>query len=40
MYNNPLIMIPHLSELFNLQRFYDRVSSSIRKYDRNHPICF
>jgi endoglycosylceramidase len=30
MYNNPFIMIPHLSEMANLQRVYDHLSHAIR----------
>lgn len=40
MYRNPLIMVPHLSEVFNLQRVYDHLSTAIRQEDSNHPICF
>lgn len=40
LYNNPLVMVPHLSELFNLQRVYDHISAAIREIDPHHPICF
>jgi hypothetical protein len=40
MYNDPVMMIPHVSELINLQRVYDHLSATIRTNAPNHNICF
>ena len=29
-----------MAERIHLQNFYDKVSAAIRKFDKNHPICF
>lgn len=40
MYENPLVMVPTLSEKYNLQRAYDRIATAIRSVDPDHNICF
>lgn len=40
MYDNPLVMVPGLSETFHLQEMYDRLAEAIRSVDPDHNICF
>ncbi len=34
------MVIPGMAEKLRLQKFYDRLSESIRRIDPNRPICF
>ena len=40
LYEDPLVMVPGLSEKAHLQRAYDFLSTQIRKVDPDHNICF
>lgn len=37
---NPTLLIPGVAEKLKLQKFYDRLSESIRSIDDKTPICF
>jgi endoglycosylceramidase len=39
-WKNPAVIVPSVAEMVHLQRFYDRISTAIRKVDKSHPICF
>jgi hypothetical protein len=40
MYENPLIMVPELSEQFHLQEAYNRLAAEIRSVDPGQNICY
>lgn len=40
LYENPLVMVPGLSEKFHLQHAYDYLSQEIRSVDPEQNICF
>lgn len=37
---NPTLLIPGIAEKLKLQKFYDRLSESVRSIDPETPICF
>lgn len=40
LYEDPLVMVPGLSEQAHLQDAYDKLSVQIRSVDPDHNICF
>ena len=39
-FKDPLVMVPGLSELINMQPAYDIIATEIRNIDPDHSICF